>query len=129
MKSKLGVVLAVAASLLVVAGPLLAHHSASMYDNEHTTTVTGTVTEFYFANPHSQIYFEVKDDKGNVGKWTAVSGPPSRLHRTGWDRNTVKPGDQIIVSGRRAKDGSKVMTLQKVILNGQEVRGAGGNID
>lgn len=114
MNNKLLSVLAVAVGLLVVAGPMFAHHSLAMYDTEHAITLEGTVTDFAFVNPHVQIHFAVKDDKGNVENWAAGSAPPQRMYRAGWNRNTLKIGDQITVTGYPAKDGRKVMSVRKL---------------
>ena len=115
MKNKLVVVLAVAVCLLMVAGPMSAHHSPSLYDKEHPIKLTGTVTEFRFINPHVQIHFEVKDENGNVVKWIAHTSPPSKMYRRGWKRNILKPGDQITVTGGPDKNGRKNMRLLKLV--------------
>ncbi len=56
MKSKLFAVLAAGVVLFLVSGPLFAHHGGAQYDAKHPVTVTGTVTEFLFTNPHVQIH-------------------------------------------------------------------------
>ena len=87
-------------------------------------TLKGTVTSFDWTNPHSYVYLDVKDDKGNVEKWTSEGGSPLMLTRYGWNRNIIKKGDQVTVSGHPAKDGSKFMRLEKLVLpNGQELPG------
>ena len=115
MKNKRPVVLAVAACLLMVAGPVVAHHSPSLYDKEHPITLTGTVTEFRFISPHVQIHFEVKDENGNLVKWIAHTSPPSKMYRRGWTRNTLKPGDQITVIGGSDREGRKNMRMLKLV--------------
>ncbi len=125
MKKNLSVVLAWGVSLLVVSGPAFAHHAGSTYDSEHQVTVTGTVTEFLFVNPHAQVRFEVKDDKGEVTQWTAESAPPQRLYRAGWTRNSLKPGDLITVTGAPAKDGRKFMSVRKLVAPSGQVLGQG----
>ncbi len=115
MRSKLLTVLAVVVGLLVVAGPMFAHHSAAIYDRENLVTLTGTVTEFRFANPHIQIHFEVKDENGNVVKWIASTASPTRMFRRGWSKTTLKPGDEITVTGTPAKNGRKAMRLTKLV--------------
>ena len=98
----------------MVSSSLLAHHSASIYDRDHIVTLTGTVTEFAFANPHVQIYFDVTDGKGNTETWIAESGPPNRLYRAGWTSKTLKPGDKITVTGSPLKDGRKLLSIKKL---------------
>ena len=114
MKRELFAVLAVAVGLLV-AGPTFAHHSGAIYDREHPITLQGTVTEFRFTNPHSQILFEVKEENGNMVEWIAFHDPPGRLYRAGWNTKTLKPGDQITVTGAPARDGRKIMNVRKVV--------------
>ena len=114
MENKL-VVLALAVGLLMVAAPLFAHHSSAMYDMEHPVSLTGTVTEFKFINPHVQIYFQVKDENGNVVKWVAGSGAPQRLYRRGWNAKTLNPGDEITVTCAPAKDGRKICSVRRLV--------------
>ncbi len=115
MRSKLLTDLAIAGGLLMVAGPMFAHHSPAIYDRQHPITLTGTVTEFRFINPHVQVHFEVKAENGNVVKWVVHSLPPPRLYRAGWRRDTLKPGDQITVTGGPAKNGKKIMRLVNLV--------------
>ena len=115
MRSKLLTNLAVVVGFLMLAGPMLAHHSSAIYDSEHPVTLKATVTVFQLINPHSRIRFEVKDDKGNVEQWIALSGAVSRMYRAGWRKDTLKPGDQITITGAPVKDGRKVMSLIKIV--------------
>ena len=78
------------------------------------TFKVATVTEFAFANPHIQIYFDVTDDKGKIVHW-AVEGPsPGRLIRMGWKRDDVKIGDQVTIVVDPARNGAAVGYLNKV---------------
>ena len=115
MKRKLFAGLASGVVLLLVSGTMLAHHAGSLYDREHAVTLTGTVTEYLFTNPHAQIHFEVKDESGNVTKWVAETGGPQRLLRVGWNKNTLKVGDTITVTGAQAKDGRKFLAIVKLV--------------
>ena len=114
MRNKL-VVVAGAVGLFMVADPMFAHHSESMYDKDHPVTLTGSVTAFRFINPHVKIHFEVKDENGNVVKWIAHTSPPSKMYRRGWNRNILTPGDQITVTGGPDKNGRKNMRLLKLV--------------
>jgi hypothetical protein len=109
---------AIAAAGLCVAAvsaPLLfAHHGTAEYDNTKTISLQGTVTALQYLNPHALILFTVKDDKGQTTEWTAELQSPNLLSRRGWSRSTLKPGDQIIVTGRPVKNGAKAMSGQKV---------------
>ena len=116
--------LAVLAAGVLLCAPLFAHHSTAEYDMSTLTSIKGTVTRFEWTNPHAYIYLDVKDDKGNVVQWTAELASLGMLARVNWKRDTVKPGDEITVSGNRAKDGRTVMRLDKIIFaNGQELSG------
>ncbi len=117
MKRELLAVLAVAVGLLMGSGPLFAHHSTSLYEKQRVTTVQGTVTALEFINPHVQIRLEVKDSQGNVEIWVGVCSPPNSLRRAGWNRNSLKPGDQITIGGGRVKDGRKIIAVEKVVLS------------
>ena len=127
MSSRLALI-ALAVGNLVAAGPLFAHHGTAAYDTTKTVTVSGTVTEFKFVNPHVLIYWEVKDDMGNVQRWTGErSGPNSMARNAGWTPKTIKPGDQVTISGRQSKNGSPTMAVSKIILNGKELSQGGGD--
>ena len=122
MKARIVSVLAVLASSLMISGPALAHHSMSMYDRGHDSTFKATITQFEWVNPHTQITFTVTDDHGNIVNWVAEGPGPNRLANHGWNKDTLKPGDQVTIVGNRNKDGSPTMRFEKVILpNGQEL--------
>lgn len=125
MKSKWLTVLAIAASFLLTPGPVLAHHSPASYDNTKTVTVQGTVTDFQFVNPHVLIYINAADDGGNVQKWQGELTSPNHLVRVGWNREIIKPGDQITLTGYRSKNGANSLRLMKVFFNGHDLRTGG----
>jgi hypothetical protein len=112
--------------LLSIAGPAYAHHGfVSWFDMSRSVTVKGTVTSFDWTNPHSYIYFDVKDEKGAIQKWSAELGAVAMLARAGWRKDTVKPRDEITLIGNPAKDGKPTMHLDKIIFaNGQELSSA-----
>lgn len=77
--------LALAVSLLVI--PVYAHHSfGAEYDATKPITVTGMITRIEWTNPHSFIYIDVKDEKGNVANWKLEGYPPNVLYRNGWTK-------------------------------------------
>ena len=76
--------LAIALAITVLSSMAFAHHSMSAYDRTRTATMKGTVTEFSFSNPHAELYFDVRTDKGAIQKWTAESPNPYRLAKSGW---------------------------------------------
>jgi uncharacterized protein DUF6152 len=112
---------ALTVALLAVSTPIFAHHGASAYDTKKLTTLKGTVTEFQFMNPHSELFLEVKNTDGKVEKWTAEAASMVTMSRLGWTKTLFKAGDPITVVGNRAKNGSPTMRLSKVVLaNGKE---------
>ena len=117
MRIKLLVYGSLLAGVLAISGPAFAHHAWHGYDMANLTTQRGTVTQFDWANPHVWIYLDVKDDKGNVEKWNAGGPSPSRMANTGWDKDTLKPGDQIGRVGRCLKSDSVLVPCIKVVLS------------
>jgi hypothetical protein len=108
MKPRLIALSGLIATLLVLCAPAFAHHGNVAYDEQHPITITGNVTEFVWSNPHCQIYLDVKDKNGNVVNWGVESQSPGILHRNGWTRDSVKPGDHIAVTLVPAKSGAPV---------------------
>src|SRR5262252_8022086 len=103
--------LAVIVVLAAVRGS--AHHGQAAYDMSKSVTVTGTVTEFQFVNPHCILVFDVKDDKGVIERWQGELTSPNRLLRAGWTAQSVKPGDRITLTGSRAKSGAASLYITK----------------
>jgi DNA/RNA endonuclease YhcR with UshA esterase domain len=95
----------------------LAHHSVSMYDMDHPTTLKGTVSRVEWTNPHGYIYLEVKDDKGETTEWAVEINSPNFLKHNGWTSTIVKPGDIVTVTGGAAKSGAKTMRCTTVVLS------------
>jgi hypothetical protein len=127
MKTRATLIGSLVLCLLAVCGPAFAHHAWHGYDMDNLTSVKGTVTQFDWGNPHVWISFEMTDDKGSVEKWSAGGPSPSRMANTGWDKNTVKPGDQITAVGHRITDGTYSLRLVKVVLSdGRELICYGG---
>jgi hypothetical protein len=112
MKSKPLAAMAVAVVLLMVSAPVLAHHGKTAFDMEKLTILKGTITRFEFVNPHAILYIDVIGDKGNVEHWLAESSSNNHLSRGGYDKNSLKPGDQVTISGHRAKNGANTLELQ-----------------
>jgi len=85
MKTRLFAVLAAGVVLLMISGPMFAHHGGAQYDTKHPVTMTGTVTEYLFTNPHLQIHIDVMADNGSAEKWIAETASPQRLFGFGWN--------------------------------------------
>jgi hypothetical protein len=107
MKSRLctAAVLLAAGSLLLVAQPVLAHHSAAMFDDSKMLELKGTVKELQWTNPHIWIQV-VFDQDGQKTEWSLEGGSPNSLSRNGWRSTTFKPGDVVTVRFSPMKDGS-----------------------
>jgi hypothetical protein len=96
------------AVVLVASAPAIrAHHSfAAEYDGNKPVKVSGTVTKVEWTNPHIWFYVSVKDEQGRVTSWGFSGGPPGVLQRRGISREALKVGDEVVVEGFRARDGS-----------------------
>ena len=82
---------------LLIVSTAVAHHSPIVFDRTKQVTITGTVTEFRWGNPHSWIHIDVADKDGKVGNWAVEMDPASHLSREGWRSSTLKAGDKISV--------------------------------
>ena len=103
-----------------------AHHSHGNYDTTTWTPFQGTVKEVHLVNPHSWIYLEVKDDKGEATVWALEATNPPGLQRNGIKREDVKPGDTIKVRCHKLRDGSNGCLLGYVTpMHGDAARGHG----
>jgi hypothetical protein len=105
--------------LLLLAIPLVAHHSFAMFELTKNVTYVGTVLEYRWQNPHTHIIVKVADgaaDASTVGIWDIEGGSTNIMARQGWSRITYKAGDAITVVAHPMKDGSKGASLFYAIL-------------
>ena len=119
MRSRLAVmaILLAGTSLLLGAARASAHHSLSAeFDISKTITITGTVTKMEWTNPHSWLYIDVKDERGQVVAWNVEFGSPNSLYRRGWRRTDLPANALVAVTGYLAKDGSKTISASDVKL-------------
>jgi len=114
MRNALLAIVFVTVCLFAFSGPALAPHGGSAYDTAHPLTLTGTVKEFLFIQPHPLIPLEAKDDQGAVTEWSVEMTAPNHLVHYGWNGHKLKPGDQITVVGLPSKNGLKVLNLRKI---------------
>lgn len=113
---------------VLIASPLPAHHGFAAYDQTKPVRLSGVVTQFEFVNPHAQIYFDVKSDKGELQHWGIELATPGLLVRRGWSTRTMKQGDEITVTCFRAKNGSNSMArCTKIERGGEELSLTEGN--
>jgi hypothetical protein len=109
-----------AAILLFSAGSSAHHGTAAAYDLNQTVSITGTVTDFQFTNPHVLIFFDVMDQDGVVVTWSAGLTSPLRVARSdGWSKDTLKPGDQISITGYPARSGAPSLWVEQIFLDGK----------
>jgi hypothetical protein len=108
MKSKLLLFCTLIVTVPVFCASMQAHHGNAAYDDKRPITITGSVTEFVWSNPHCQIYLDVKNEKGSVVSWSVESQSPGILRRNSWTRDSIKPGDHIAVTLVPAKSGAPV---------------------
>ena len=103
---------AVYVGALFLAAPAIAHHGDAGRYSETVTTVTGTVVEFQFVNPHSLLVIAVEGDNGDVVEWHGELGSPNSLRNEwGWNKDTFQVGDVITMTGRALRNGGPYMTL------------------
>ena len=79
---------------------------AAEYDVKKHVTMSGTVTQFKWTNPHARLYIDRKDESGKVIRWSFELGSPLGLLARCWTKTDLKVGDQVTVEGYGAKDGS-----------------------
>ena len=127
MKSKIFVVLAAAVSLLILSGPVAAHHGVAGYDMTKTITVHGIVSKFDWSNPHVVVYVDAKNDSGEMQHWTIEFASPVHMVRAGWSKNAMKAGDEITIDTHPSRNGapvgisSTITFILKTVINGQEL--------
>jgi hypothetical protein len=106
--------------------PAVAHHSHSQYAMSEFTIVEGTVKAVHYLNPHSWIYLEVKDDKGQVAQWAVEADGPTSIFGNGVKKEDVRPGDTIRIRCHKARDDSPGCLLGFVTpTHGDVTRGHG----
>ena len=114
---------ALSAGLLIVTGPLVAHHGrGDAYDMREQLTLKGTVSEVRWANPHVVVYMDAVNESGNVVNWGFENSNVSTLARQGYHRNTLRIGQEITAVVNPSRHGVPVGIVVKVILaDGTEI--------
>jgi DNA/RNA endonuclease YhcR with UshA esterase domain len=99
------------AGLLLVSSTA-AHHSAPVfYKIDQRVTISGTVTDFRFANPHAILKLDVVAENGETQHWTAETTSPSILRRRGWSQQSFVPGEIVKLEGMPSVDGSYLVRI------------------
>ncbi|HEX6996231.1 MAG TPA: DUF6152 family protein [Gammaproteobacteria bacterium] len=110
----------------------LAHHSFSAeFSRELPVEVTGTVVRVEWMNPHARFYVEAEDENGQTVEWDFELTTPNILMRQGWTKDSLQPGDQVTVTGWRARNAPHVANAGSVVLaNGKRLfTGSAGSDD
>ena len=93
------------AILAAIAAPAAAHHSTAMFDFENEITLSGTVVEFQYTNPHSWLIVDVTNEDGSVTTWGFEAEGPSRIRQAGIRKGDFQPGTKITITAHPMKDG------------------------
>jgi Family of unknown function (DUF6152) len=135
MTNKVLTTFAFGLGLLAFAASAFGHHGTFVsYDTTKTFSTKATITEFRYTNPHIQLFFDVKDDKGNVTHWSAEGPDPAVLVAVGWGRkkttSALSPGAEITITISPARNGKPVAEMSNIVLaNGEVVCGLSGSRD
>ncbi len=128
MRTRAGIVSLMMLASLAASIPLFAHHGNASFDTK-LTTVTGTVTEFIWSNPHVWLKMDAKDASGNVQHWIVEAQNTVSMRAIGWRPDTFKPGDVVSVDVNQAKNGrpigstggsSPTSAKRRIIINGKQ---------
>ncbi len=114
--------------VLAAGAPAFAHHGAAAYDESKEVVLkNATVVKFTWANPHTIIQYDVKDESGKIQHWAGELGSPSALPLQGWTKTSIKPGDVITVYIHQSKTGNTVGRISKIVLaDGTELHDSSG---
>src|SRR5215510_4810975 len=109
--------LIVISGILAAAVPAGAHHAfATEFDANKPVTMKGIVTKIDWANPHVWFYLNVKTESGVIENWGFEMGGPNSLRTSGWTKETMKIGDEVVVEGSLAKNGSRNVNAKNVTM-------------
>jgi hypothetical protein len=116
MKSRFTILAAGVVLSLALTIPIWAHHSfAAEFDSSKPIMLTGKFTKMDWVNPHSWIHMEAMNPaSGKIESWDIETGPPNTLYRNGWRKDAIKEGEEILVSGTLAKNGTNTVNARSV---------------
>jgi Family of unknown function (DUF6152) len=127
MRKNTSCLLIFAAGIFLVSIPISAHHGLAHYDMKKTIVLTGTVTTFDWGNPHCLIHMDVMDESGHFRHWTLEMSSTFAMSKRGWDKDTLKRGDQVVAETHPAQNGTPLGIssspdfVLKLVVNGREI--------
>ena len=107
---------AIASCVAVLSTVAAAHHATAVFDLGKRLTLTGTVTEWFWANPHCLLRFDVKDESGKVVHWVAETQAPPNMIPFGWAKQSFASGDQVTVTLEPVKNAQPLGRILQVLL-------------
>src|SRR5712691_11048907 len=110
------ILVAVASGVALLSISLVAHHATAVFDLGKRLTLTGTVTEWFWANPHCLLRFDVKDDSGQVVHWVAETQAPPNMIPFGWAKQSFAVDDRVTVTLEPVKNGQPLGRILQVLL-------------
>ena len=122
MRHRLIATFAMFVSLLILSPSLFAHHGAASFDTSKKVTVKGTVVEWFWANPHCFLRFDVKGEDGQTVQWVVETQSGPNITPLGYTKQTFKPGDEVTVTLTPVRNGKPLGRLLTVVLpNGKKL--------
>lgn len=116
MRSKIILASALVLCMLSLSAQLFAHHGTAAFETEKKVTLKGTVTEWYWSNPHCLLQFDVKGDDGKVVHWIGETQNPVTMTDSGWSKFSFKVGDEVTVALMPVKNGQPLGRIVTVVL-------------
>jgi Family of unknown function (DUF6152) len=116
MRNRLMRILGVAVGFLIVSVPVLAHHGAAQFDVGKKVMVKGTVTEWFWSNPHCFLRFDAAGADGQVVHWAVETQSGPNILPQGFSKQTFKVGDEVTVTLEPVKNGRPMGRLLQVLL-------------
>jgi hypothetical protein len=107
-------VLLIAVFLPMLSSPALAHHSNANYNQKVDVDLKGTIVEYDWGNPHVLVVWDVKDAGGKAVRWVGDLASVESMMASGMSRNTLRPGDPVIMTVHAAKDGSPHAVIVRI---------------
>ena len=102
--------------VLLAARPAAAHHSAAMFDRDKQVSLTGTIVQFEWSNPHSWIQIDVPNENGGMDRWSVECNSPNNFVRMGWKSTSLKPGDKVTILIHPLRNGDRGGSFLSVTL-------------